>query len=201
MKKKEIIVETLMQLRQAMENECSETIIVKGMIDCSGFALWLEPRQKLIGYNRHSGLIFRFVEQARTVFTLRECCGLENLKIRVIARKYPNKEAMQGAIVANGYRSYLKNVFLDICITDTKVESCKQYSGLYIRNELHFIERIHIRSKGHYVVPIADFPLSSSRIVGESTRLILEGGRFAAGFFLDLSGDKNVIQIKGAAAE
>ena len=46
------------------------------------------------------------------------------------------------------------------------------------------------------MVPIADFPLSSSRIVGESTRLILEGGRFATGFFLDLSGDKMLFKSK-----
>ena len=170
---KTIIVENFEQLWRAIEIEEADEIVVKGQINCQNYRAILKKGCKLVGLDGQSGLIFEYGEAQSAIWLEGGC--VENLKIQVLAETYPDKDRMQSVIEVNRYGSRLKDVFLDIKVKDARIyHESLQYSGLYVRHELVLAGNIRIRSKGHYVAPIANCQLATSRLVGNNVFLLLE---------------------------
>lgn len=190
---KTIIVETFEQLWRAIEIEEADEIVVKGKVNCQNYRAIIKEGHKLVGLDCESSLIFEYGEAQSAIWLEGGC--VENLKIQVWAETYPDKDRMQSVIEVNRLGSSLKDVFLDIKVKDAKMYHERlQYSGLYVRHELKLAGKIRIRSKGHYVAPIANCQLATSRLVGNDVTLLLEGNLQDL-CNLDIRGNHNLIVI------
>ncbi len=190
---KTIMVETFEQLWRAIEIEEADEIVIKGKINCQNYRAIIKEGCKLKGLNEMSVLVFEYGEAQSAVWLEGGC--IENLKMQVRAETYPDKDRMQSVIEVNRRGSGLNNVFLDIQVKDARMYHVnRQYSGLYVRHELQLAGKIRIRSKGHYVAPIANCELATSRLVGNDVTLILEGNLQDL-YALDIRGNHNMIVI------
>ena len=190
---KTIIVETFEQLWRAIEIEEADEIVVKGQINCQNYRAIIKEGCKLVGLDGQSGLIFEYGEAQSAIWLEGGC--VENLNIQVWAETYPDKDRMQSVIAVNRLGSSLKDVFLDIQVKDARMyHESQQYSGLYVRHELQLAGNIRIRSKGHYVAPIANCQLATSRLVGNGVTLFLEGNLHDL-YALDIRGNHNKIVL------
>ncbi len=190
---KKIIVETFDQLWRVIEIEEADEIVVKGKINCQNYRTIIKEGCKLKGLNEMSVLVFEYGEAQSAIWLEGGC--VENLNIQVMAETYPDKERMQSVIEVNRFGSGLKDVFLDIKVKDARIShESQQYSGLYVRHELQLAGNIRIRSKGHYVAPIANCQLATSRMVGNGVTLFLEGNLHDL-YALDIFGNHNKIVI------